>query len=357
MTGPVSVLTATSLARKWILASSQTANNINNKLPNTPQYLLAIGNLGIPGLETFSKSLTYYARRSTKLSPIFTESYFCLSGLLLTTLMVVIGDIAIHTSSSAVLSEGAFTTSGLGNFSRSFAPPEMSSSGPFRLQEGVQTFLGVNPMSTVTQIDDTVAIVPANIPRDRVVIGSTVGMQLRCMSINLDCTFNEATFPVTFNCSGVEPAAHGNAGSTNITFYPSSNSTTFTLIASMALPDLFNQSALVSPPQVFQCFGSLQNVTYSFMDNNFSIVSTNAINFAPLTSLWNLSEFLGKQSIIENVAETVGIITIPVQGGDPNTLATTFTNALSRLFMSFLTGQTMPTPSLKVTNTTAMNFF
>lgn len=308
-----------------------------------------MGNLGIPSLLSLSNSARYYFRRRTHLSPVFTESAIVLISLVLTAMMITIGDIWIHFSSTAVLEQNVFTTVGLHDFSRGFASPENSSNAPWRLQQGLKTFLDVDTVSAVTKLNDTMVVVPVDIPQDLAVLGSTIGMELDCNLINLDCIFNQASTPMTFDCSKAQPGADGPLTSTvNVTLYPSNNSTSFQLIAAMALPSLFNQSTTVVPMQVFQCSGSLQNVTYSGLNNNFEILASEAINISPLTALLDLDEFAGKRAYVESALSIVGTSTIFVQGMNTTTLPSVFGDGLSRLLTSFLSGETIPTQSLMV---------
>jgi hypothetical protein len=349
MIGPVSLLAATFLARDWIAISAQSAKG---SLPSTPQYLLTVGNLGIPGFRSLWKSVRYYYQTKINASSIFTHSAICLAGMLFTMTMVVIWDVWIHVSSSAVPEQSAMTTSGLHDFSRAFAPPENSTTAPWRLQQGLQTFLGINPQSAVTQIDDTTTIIPADLPANLAVVGLTLGMQLDCDFINLDCTFNQTQS--TFDCSSVQPGAEGNLTAANVTLYTGANATNFKLIAAMALPAVFNESTIVVATQVFQCSGALQNVTYSNVNNELNIVSSNAIDYQSLTSLWNLNEFAGKQELLEGVLSSVGTSVIYTQGDDVSTTPSLFADGLSRLFMSFLAGETVPSQSLMVIITSEM---
>jgi hypothetical protein len=310
-----------------------------------------VGNVGIPSLLSFWKSGCYIFRRRTHLSPVFAESAIVLATLIFTATMVTIGDIWIHFSSTAVLEQNVLTTSGLNDFSRGFALPETATTAPWRLQQGLQTFLNVNPISTVIDINDTMVLVPTDIPANRAVVGSTIGMRLDCSLINLSCIFNQTSNPMTFDCSQAQPGATGFFASTvNVTLYPTNNSTTFKLLAAMALPSLFNASTTVAPTQVFQCSGSLENVTYSGVNNDFSILTANAIDSSPLKALWNLGSFAGKQAVIENALSTVGTSTIFVQGMNVTTLPSVFGEGLSRLLISFLSGQTIPTTSIMVSH-------
>ena len=335
------------LARAWIAASAQTSYNAPTFLPSTPQYLLAVGNLGTPGLLSLWKSLRYYFRKRTTVSPVLTHSTICLAALLFTALMITIGDIWIHVTSTTVPKTTVLTTSGLGNFSRGFAAPEDSSTAPWRLQQGLRTFLEVSAVSTVVKLNDTTVIVPVDVPSDRAVVGSTIGMDLACNLINPNCLFNQLANPPTFDCSAVQPGAVGPIGDVNVTFYPSNN-TSVNIIASMALPSLFNTTITIVPSQVFQCFGSLQNVTYSSVNGQFSIIASQSMANSPLTTLWNLDEFPGKRALIEGTLATVGTSTIVVQGMNTATVPSVFADGLSRLFLSFLSGETIPTSSLQV---------
>ena len=349
MIGPVSVLSATFLAKSWIAASAQTSHKSSKYLPSTPQYLLAVGNMGTPGLMSLWKSARYYFRRRSNLSPVFTHSAFVLAALIFTALMITVGDIWIHVSSEAILQRNVFTTDNLHNFSRAFAPPENETNAPWRLQQGLQTFLGVNSVSTVTNVDDIMVILPVDIPADRAVVGSTIGLQLTCRLINLDCIFNQNAIPETFDCSNVIPGAQGSlTGNVNVTLYPTDNSTTIHLLASMAVPSLFNESTTVLPIQIFQCGGSMENITYSSVNSDFNILKSSAIDFSPLSTLLNLDEFAGKRDFIENSLATVGASTIFVQGINTTSMPSIFADGLSRFLLSFMAGQTIPTQSLMV---------
>lgn len=345
----MSVLTATYLAKSWISASAQPSYMSASYLPSTPQYLLAVGNLGIPSLVSFWKSSSYFFRRRTHLSPVFAESAIVLAALIFTATMITIGDIWIHFSSTAVLEQNVLTTSGLNDFSRDFATPENAITAPWRLQQGLQTFLNVNPISTVIDINDTMVIVPVDIPANRAVVGSTIGMHLDCSLVNLNCIFNQNSNPIQFDCSQFLPGATGSfTNNVNVTLYPTKNSTSFQLLAAMALPSVFNVSTTVAPIQVFHCSGSLENVTYSGVNNDFSILTANAIDTSPLKTLWNLGSFAGKQEVIENALSTVGTSTILVEGMNVTTLPSVFGEGLSRVLISFLSGQTIPTRSIMV---------
>jgi hypothetical protein len=349
MIGPANVLSAMFLAKSWIAASAQTSHKSSNYLPSTPQYLLAVGNMGTPGLMSLWKSTRYYFRRKSNLSPVFTHSTFVLAALVFTASMITIGDIWIHVSSTAVLQQSVLTTDNLHSFSRGFAPSENETTAPWRLQQGLQTFLGVNTVSTVTKFDDTMVIIPVDIPADRAVVGSTIGLQLTCRIINLDCIFDQAENPETFDCSNVIPGAQGPITSNvNVTLYPSDNSTSIRLLASMALPTLFNQSFTILPTQIFQCGGSMENITYSSVNSDFNIIESNDIDFSSLTTLLNLDEFAGKRDVIENSLATVGTSTIFVQGTNITSMPQFFADGLSRLLLSFISGQTIPTQSLRV---------
>ena len=343
----MNVLAATTLAKSWIAASAQSSYKAPAFLPSTPQYLLAVGNLGSPGILSLWKSMRYYYRKRTRVSPVLTQSTICVAVLLFTALMVTIGDVWIHVASTTVPETAVLTTSGLGNFSLGFAPPENSSTAPWRLQQGLRTFLDVSSLSTVVKLNGTSVIVPVDIPSDRAVVGSTIGMELECNLINLDCLFDQVSNPPTFDCSSVQPGAVGSLGAVNVTFY-NSNSTSINLIASMALPSLFNTTVTIVPSQVFQCFGSLDNVTYSNVNGQFNMVTSEAIGNSPLTELWDLNEFPGKLSLIESALAIVGTSTIVVQGMNTTTIPSIFANGLSRLFMSFLSGETIPIQSLQV---------
>ena len=349
MIEPVGVLSATFLAKSWIAASAQTSHKSSNYLPSTPQYLLAVGNMGTPGLMSLWNSTRYYFRRRSNLSPVLTHSAFVLAALIFTASMITIGDIWIHVSSTAILQQNVLTTDNLHSFSRGFAPPENETTAPWRLQQGLQTFLGVNTVSTVTKLNDTMVILPVDIPADRAVVGSTIGMQLSCQLINLDCIFNQTGDPETFDCSNVIPGAQGPiTNDVNVTLYSTDNSTSIHLLASMALPSLFNQSNTIQPVQIFQCGGSMENITYLSVNSDFSIIESSAIDSSSLTALLNLDEFAGKRDVIENSLATVGTSTMSVQGTNTTSTPSIFADGLSRFLLSFISGQTIPTQSLKV---------
>jgi len=347
MIEPVSILTATYLAKQWISASAQSYRS-SAFLPSTPQYLLAVGNLGIPGFRSLVKSAAYLLRRRNNTSPVFTHSTFTLAGLCLAALLIVIGDIWLHVSSASVSESNIAHLNSLHNFSRDFAPPDDSTDGPWRLQHGLQTFLGINGVSTVTQLNNTMAIVPVGLPLNSTVVASTVGMDLNCELVSSECTFNQQTNPITFDCTNVQPGAKGSLGAVNITLFPSGNTTSLSLLATMALPSLFNQSTTVVAAQIFQCVGSLQNITYISSNNGVNITNSVAIDNLPLQSMWNLSQFPGKQQLIETALGAVGTSTIYVQGMNVSSMPTIFSNGLSRLFTAFLAGETVPTPSIAV---------
>ena len=342
------MLSATFLAKSWIAASAQTSHKSSNYLPSTPQYLMAVGNMGTPGLLSLWKSTRYYFQRRNNFSPVFTHSTFVLAALIFTTFMVTIGDIWIHASSTAIVEQNVLTTDNLHSFSRGFAPGN-ETTAPWRLQQGLQTFLGVNTVSTVTKLDDTMVILPVDIPTNRAVEGSTIGMLLACRLINLDCIFNQAVNPATFDCSAILAGAQGSVtDNVNITLYPTDNSTTIHLLASMALPSLFNQSTTILPIQIFQCGGSMENITYSSVNSDFNIIESSAIDTSSLTTLLNLDEFAGKREFVENSLAIVGTSTNLVGGTNTTSIPSIFADGLSRFLLSFISGQTIPTQSLKV---------
>ena len=347
--GPVSVLAATSLARSWISASTQTSTKASILLPTTPQYLLSVGNLGIPSFHSFVESVRYISKSRKGVSPVFTQSSLTLASLLFMAIMITIGDIWIHASSSSILDGSLLGRADLHDCSRTFAPPENSDDAPWRLQQGLRTFLGVNAEVEVINIDDTMVLVAADIPSDRAVMASTVGMHLTCELVNLDCIFDSNVNPATFDCTQLQRGATGPLSSTvNVTLYPAENSTTVSLLAAMDIPTLFNQSNTILPTQVFQCFGSLLNITYTGSHGEFNIINSSAISVVPLTELWNLNEFAGKSALIESALGNIGTSTIIVQGTNTTTVPTVFAQGLSRLFISLLSGQTIPFQSLMV---------
>ena len=348
MVGPVSVLYATYLAKAWIAASAETTYKSNAFLPSTPQYLLAVGNLGNGGLKSILKSIKYYYRRRTGMSPVFTQSAICLAGLIFAATMVAIADVWVHFASHTVIESSVLQTGGLRNFSRTFAPPATNTQAPWRLQQGLQTFLDVNTVSAVVRLNNTLVIVPRDIPDGTAVSATTIGMEMDCDLINPQCTFNQATTPLTFDCSSVQPGATGPIGSVNVTQYPSDNSTSFKFLASMALPSLFNQTNVVLAAQVFRCSGSLQNVTYYLNNGRYTISDSNEIDPAPLKGLWNLDSFQGKREVISSAMDAVGKSTIWVQGINVTSMPDFFSHGLSRIMISFLAGETIPSPSLKV---------
>src|SRR5437667_5322602 len=192
------------LAKTWIAASAQSSPKSSTILPSTPQYLLAVGNMGTPGFIAFRKSARYYFRRRSSLSPVFTQSTLVLGALIFTSLLIMVGDIWIHVSSTAVSQQNILTTDGLNSYSRGFAPPDSASTALVRLQQGLQTYLDVSPVSTVRKINGMTILVPVDIPAQRAVVASTIGMHLDCGLINLDCTFDQSVSPITFDCSNAQ---------------------------------------------------------------------------------------------------------------------------------------------------------
>jgi hypothetical protein len=344
--GPVSVLFAIHLAKKWITASAVSADE-STILPSTPQYLLSVGNLGIPTIPSLVKSARYYFRRRLiDYSPIFTQSLLCLTLLILAATMIAVGDVALHFSSTAVMDPGVQLTAPL-NFSRAFAPAATPAQEPWRLQQGLKTFLNTNSISTVEQIGNTTMILPQSIPDNTNFVASTIGMQMSCDLITSQCTVNTSSVSPTFDCSAVQPGASGPIGSVNATLYTQS-STGFNLIASMALTSLFNQSSTVLIFQIFQCSGSLQNVNYSLNNGQFTITQSTATDTSPLATFLNLDSFQGKRTLVESAMDPVGKSTIWVQGTDVTTMPTIFSDGLARLFMAFLAGEAVATPSIEV---------
>lgn len=191
-------------------------------------------------------------------------------------------------------------------------------------------------------------ISPVDLPFDSVVVASTVGMHLSCELISSQCSFNDQTNPITFDCTRVLSGAEGSLGAANVTLYPSEDTTNVSILATMALPSPFNQSTTVIAAQVFQCTGSLQNVTYVSSERRLNITKSIAIDSSPLMSLWDFTEFPGKQQVVETALGSVGISTIYVEGMNVSSMPTIFSNGLSRLFAAFLAGETVPTPSILV---------
>ena len=343
------MLAAASLARSWISASTQTSTKASILLPTTPQYLLSVGNLGIPSFHSFVKSVRYISKGRNGVSPVFTHSTLTLASLLLMATMITIGDIWILASSTSILDRSILGRADLHAFSRTFAPPENSDDAPWRLQQGLRTFLGVNTEVEAINISDTMVLMAADIPSDRAVMANTIGMDLTCELVNLDCIFDSNINPATFDCTQVQPGATGPLSSTvNVTLYPTKNSTTVSLLAAMDIPTLFNLSTTILPAQVFQCFGSLLNITYTGFNGDFNIINASAISVDPLTELWNLNEFAGKGALIESALGNIGMSTIIVQGTNTTTVPTVFAQGLSRLSISLLSGQTIPSQSLMV---------
>jgi hypothetical protein len=285
------------------------------------------------------------------MSPVFTQSVACLAGLIFAAIMVAVADVWIHLASTAVIESSVLSTTGLHNFSRTFAPPATAAQAPWRLQQGLQTFLDVNPVSKVVELNDTLVVVPRDISDGTSVSATTIGMGMTCDLVNSQCTFTQSTPSLTFDCSSVEGGAHGPISDTvNVTQYPSENSTSFTFLASMALPSLFNQTNVVLAAQAFRCSGSLQNVTYYLDNGGYSISASQAIDPAPLNGLWQLDSFQGKREIISSAMDAVGKSTIWVQGINVTSMPQFFSDGLSRLMISFLTGETVPSQSLKVSS-------
>jgi hypothetical protein len=271
-------------------------------------------------------------------------------------MMVAVGDIWIHLSSTAVLGTGVLGTQDLHDYSRAFAPPENSSDAPWRLQQGLRTFLGVNS-EQVVEVGDTMVLVPSDIPSNQAVEATTIGMDINCQLVNSDCIFDSDSTPSTFDCSQVVAGATGTFGNTvNVTLYPSQNSSNIQLLAAMDLPTLFNESAIILPTQVFQCSGSLLNVTFTGSNGEFAVIASSALPLTPITQLWNLNEFPGKSTLIETLLGNIGTSTIIVEGTNTTTVPNVFAQGLSRLFVSLLSGQTIPSPSLKVSSLSPSTF-
>ena len=294
------------------------------------------------------RSLRYYFGRGTGISPVLSHSTVGLAALMAASCMILASDIWLHTASSVVTAPSVLGTPGSRNFSRSFAEPANPSQAPWRLQKGLQAFLNLNANNTVAELNGTMVIVPRDIPHDGAVLASSIGVQMTCTLITPQCTIDSQR--LTFDCSSVQPGATGFIGPVNATFFPADNSTSFNLLAAMALPSLFNQSAIVLAAQVFQCTGSLQNITYLFSNGDFNITDSAAIDFTPLTDLWKLDAFPGKSEIIGSALDSIGKSTIFVQGMDISTVPSIFSEGLSRVFTSFLTGELVATTSLRVSS-------
>jgi hypothetical protein len=233
------------------------------------------------------------------------------------------------------------------NFSRSFVPQDTSSIGPAEMQQGLRTFLDASGSATVTKLNDTMVVIPRGIPDDTTVVAETIGMQLQCNLINPDCTFDHLS-NATFDCSNVEPGAHGPIGAVNVTFYSGLNPTSVNLIAVMALTTSFNSSYALLVDNVFQCNGSLQNITYSSLNNVFNIQDSKPIDSSPLTTFWDLDAFPGKRQVIEMVLTAVGTSAVYVQGTNVSSIPSLFADGLSRLFIAFLSSEMISTPSFLV---------
>lgn len=302
--------------------------------------------MGVPGLKSLWKSLKYSIGRGKGVSPVLSHSTIGLVTLIMASGIVLIGDVWLHAVSSSVIAPSVLGDSGAGDFSRNLAPPANASQAPWRLQQGFKAFLDIHPNTTVAKLNDTMVIVPRDIPSGSAVLGSTIGSQMSCHLVSAQCIINSQT--LSFDCSAVQSGASGNLGSVNVTLFPGAGSTSFNLVAAMALPSLFNESSTVLVGQIFQCSGSLRNVTYLFSSGGFNITTSDAIDFSPLTDLWNLDAFPGKSVIIQSALDSVGKSTIWVQGMNLSTLPSVFSDGLSRIFMAFLSGETISTPSIKV---------
>jgi len=245
-----------------------------------------------------------------------------------------------------VIAPSLLGTNALRNFSFAFGPPASPSQAPWQLQKGLQTYLNLNPNNTVVNLNETMVIVPQSIPSEEAVLASTVGVQMSCNLFTPQCKINTAL--LTFDCSSIQPGATGTLGPVNATFYPSGIANSFKVLAAMGLPSLFNATSTVIVAQVFVCTGALQNITYLFSNGEFNLTNSTAIDFTPLTNVWNLTAFPGKSDIIASALDSVGKSTIQVEGMDVSTVPSIFSNGLSRIFTSFLSGEMQASPSLMV---------
>ena len=354
--GPATRLLATSLAKRWISESTGTSLHPTSFLPSTPQYLLALGNLGIPSFHSLWKSWNYYRSRQIRLSPVFTVSVWLLCFMIVSAVAAVAANVWIHLGSDVEVGEPLWDLDrNLGNFSRSFSPSPSSQTDI--LGGGLQTLLGLSTSTTVMRVNNSTILVPTAIPNDISVEALTIGLSLDCNLVNLDCTFDDSSSPLTFSCPSISPSANGPLGDVNIIFYfPSttnmSNATSFSLLASMALQSPFNSSTVLAA-QVFQCSGSLQNLTYTFVSGQFNVTSSRVIGVQPLLDTWSalniqLSDNSQSIAVAQSILNAVGLSTLSIQNDDISTTPSVFTDGLSRFFVSFLSFQTSPSVSLKV---------
>ena len=284
---------------------------------------------------------------------MFTLSAAVLVILVLSSAMLVIADVWIHLVSSTVVGEPLWTApqDDFGNFSRVFGNVDEDLSQS--LDGGFQTFLGLSPLNAVTQISNTTFLIPNSIPHDVSVQAETIGISLDCNLVNLDCTFWNFSDPWSFFCPTISPLANGPLGNANLTFLSpenGSNSTSFELLASMALPSPFNASSTTLAAQVFQCFGSVQNINYTSISGQLNITSLQAVSVQPLLDLWNeLSlEVVANQSVVQNILNMVGQATLVTQVDGITTTPSVFTDGLSKFLVSFLSSQTSTAPALMV---------
>jgi hypothetical protein len=339
------VLYASHLAKLWIKTSAQPSLKSSSFLPSTPQYLLSVGILGQPGVNSLWKSVRYCVHRRMRTSPILSHPTALLALLIIAAGMIVGGDIWLHIVSSSVLENSILQQDNPGNFSFAFAPAT-GTQAPWQLQQGLKTFLDANPSTAVIQLDDTMIIVPHNLPPSSSVLGATFGVQVTCQAITPTCTLGQSA--ATFDCSSLQPGATGAFGAVNVTFFPSGNNTTFNVIAAMELPSLFNETSTIRAAQIFGCLGSLVDITYLFANGDFSIAEQRATDFAVLKTLWNLDAFAGKRTLIQSVLNLLGTSAIWVQGTDVISDSNVFANGLAKIFASFLAGETTPVASSKV---------
>jgi hypothetical protein len=277
------------------------------------------------------------------------------------TVMIVIGDVWIHFASTSVpdttnkpaASQGQ--AEGGGEFSRVFAPPANSSQAPWRLQQGLQTFLDVNSINQVQKLNSTTVLIPRNFPTGTDIVGTTLGIDMSCELVNSECTFKAASpgsSILSWDCTSVQPGASGTLSiPVNTTILPSTSSSTtdsFTLISAMGIPSLFNSSTSITVAQVFRCNGTFQNVTYSLTSGTLGITNKQEIDSSPLKEVLNLDSVAGKRDLLSGIEETVAQSTIFVQGMTVTGIGGVYADGLGRLFISFLAGETIPAGSLKV---------
>jgi hypothetical protein len=283
--------------------------------------------------------------------------------------LFVIADIWIHLVSTAVVDTGIAVTGtvdqdGAGNFSRVFAPPANASQAPWRLQQGLQTFLEVNSLNTVLKLNTSTVLLPKTLPQETDIVATTLGIEMSCDLLNSGCTFSQTTSsaPLIWDCSSVEAGASGILSNpltnpVNTTFLPNpasgttSNATSnFTILSAMAIPSVFNASTTITVAQVFRCTGSLQNITYSFSaaGGGFQITQKSDREVSPLVELLESDSVPGKAQLLEEVGRTVAQSTIFVQGMNVEGIGGVYEDGLGRMFVAFLAGEMIPAPSLKV---------